>query len=67
MSVGISKRDGQKQQIQPTSEMQNHMSKYITKQNGEKTDDYVVRGITTKKTLNILLLQAHQKTKERPH
>ena len=42
------------------------MSKYITKQNGEKTDDYVVRGITTKKTLNILLLQAHQKTKERP-
>jgi hypothetical protein len=26
-----------------------------------------MRGITTKKTLNILLLQAHQKTKERPH
>ena len=48
-------------------EMQNHMSKYITKQNGEKTDDYVVRGKTTKKTLNIFLLQAHQKTKERPH
>ncbi len=48
-------------------EMQNHMSKYITKKNGEKTVDYVMRGITTKKTLNILLLQAHQKTKERPH
>jgi len=48
-------------------EMQNHMSNLITKKNVEKTDDYVVRGKKTKKTPNIFLLQAHQKTKERPH
>ena len=30
-------------------EMQNHMSNLITKQNGEKTDDYVVRGKNNKK------------------
>jgi len=29
--------------------MQNHTSNLITKQNGEKTDDYVVRGKNNKK------------------
>ncbi len=29
--------------------MQNHMSNLITKQNEEKTDDYVVRGFNNKK------------------
>ena len=59
-------------------EMQNHMSNLITKQNGEKTDDYVVRGKNNKKDsekkkqiqpiLTIyFFLQAHQKTKKRPH
>jgi len=58
--------------------MQNHMSNLITKQNGEKTDDYVVRGKNNKKDsekkkqiqpiLTIyFFLQAHQKTKKRPH
>jgi hypothetical protein len=60
------------------NEMQNHMSYLIAKQNGEKMNDYVEIGKTTKKTPRktneiqaiqtiMNLLQAHQKTKERPH
>ena len=54
------------------------MSNLITKQNGEKMDDYAVRGENNKKdsekkneiqTIQMImnLLQDHQKTEERPH
>jgi hypothetical protein len=60
------------------NDMQKHMSYLIAKQNGEKTNDYVESGKNNKKDSEkenqiqpiqtiMYLLQAHQKTKERPH